>query len=509
MDNNLTKCHRFLCRAALWIAAVLTGVIFMLSVVVQSRVAMNSSEKVSFYLNTPLTLVGVAAFAALLWGFKSRIEKLDGRKLFKFCAAVYLAVGLLFILALGDKLRADANWVRWASFRFDEGDFSSLEKGEYLSRYPHQLGFLTYERILNFFSRNVKLCFCMNLLFVLMNNRTVWKISCLLFPDQPFTKNLTILLSFLFLPQFFFIAFAYGTIPGFAMLLLACLFQIKFLQTGRKRDGLLMVLFAGLSCILKSNSSIGVIALAVVLVLESIRQRKVKWLAAALALLLCMGAGPKAVSSYYEAKSGEPLIYAEPKILWVAMGLRDSSSRMVGWYDGFNKNTHKSVDYEPAQSKELAKASIRESLKRWRDTPGYGFNFFGKKIMSTWCDPLFQSLWSGPLEDCSQPLDDNRLGALYQEDSQSHIAVRQFCQVLLIFLYAMALTFLLRLLREKTCDVYLFGILFFVGGVLLHLVWETKSQYTYPYVFSLLPYLSNAFEFQAERLNRKYKSRFH
>ena len=43
------------------------------------------------------------------------------------------------------------------------------------------------------------------------------------------------------------------------------------------------------------------------------------------------------------------------------------------------------------------------------------------------------------------------------------------------------------LVRRKDFPVYGMPLIFLTGGVLFHLMWETKSQYVYPYIFMLIP----------------------
>lgn len=495
MVDFFDKVHRFLYKSALWIACLIMAIIFVMSFVFQSRVTMDGSEIISFHRNNALMYVFLAVCISVLWFIKEKIQQLDEKKLFHFCAAVYIGIGFVFILGLSGDLKGDAYTVtQQVVGDFIEGNYYFLQKGEYIARYPHQLGLVAYESILRIFSQNIKIYFCANLAFVLLNNWVTWKISCLLFPEKSLAHNLTIILSFLFLPQFFFIAFIYGTIPSFSMLLMASYFQIHYLKGEKIGCLVCSAVFASLSCILRSNNLIGVIALVIVFVLESVKKRKIKWILAAMVLVIGVSSGTKILNAYYEAKSGERIAYAEPKLLWIAMGLRDESSRLGGWYDGFNVNTFASVNYDVEKANEIAKVSIGESVKKFTESPGYAVKFFTKKSMSTWCDPLFQSLWSGPLRDCDQGMDDERLYALYDEGSYVHIITRQLCQALLIFMYGTALLFLIQELNNKSCDGYLFGFICFIGGVLFHLVWETKSQYVYPYVFAMIPYMSNAYE---------------
>lgn len=494
MEKRTIGLYKAACVFAMILALVMLFVLFVAAFFCRSEVAMNSSEKVSFHRNGKVVYCFLALFVVLFWKLRAQIQKLNGEKLFTTLTIAYLLVGTAFIYGLGVQLRADADLVRMASEQFAAGNFSMMERGGYFFRYPFQLGLATYEQILNLLSHNVKILFCANLFFTLLINFTTWKTACILFPDKIFVQNLTILLSFLFLPQFFFIAFAYGTIPGWAMLMLAFYSQLRFLKDGKKRYLFIMVIAATISCLLKGNYLIGVIAMGIVFVLEGINRKKQSYFIILLAMILVISGSNKCLNFYYEVQSGESTKCGEPKLLWVAMGLRDKSPKCVGWWDRFNGNTFENVDYSVEEANKIAKESIKESMQRFVDSPEYAVKFFGKKIISTWCDPLFQSLWSGPLLDCEQTFNSYRLSLLYDGQSLPYKAVRMSCEVLLIFMYAMAVLFLAQSLNAKEYDRYLLPYIFFIGGFLFHIFWETKSQYVYPYVFAMIPCMASAFD---------------
>lgn len=101
-----------------------------------------------------------------------------------------------------------------------------------------------------------------------------------------------------------------------------------------------------------------------------------------------------------------------------------------------------------------------------------------------WCDPMYESLWSGPLPDAGAENKTEFFNELYSGKSiepQIALAMKGF----VIMLFVLATIFVAdRRNRKYDCN-YIF--LFFTGGFLLHIIWEAKSQYVYPYVFILLP----------------------
>lgn len=497
------RLYQFANFAAAVLALIVLAGISILTFLYRSDVSMDRIEAVSFHRNRIVVYFCLAVCVLFLMLLRRLLRSISGKQLFTVLSIIYIFAGVLLICGLGIERRADANAVAWAAEQFLWGDYSELKMGGYLYKYPFQLGLVTYERMLAVLSRNPKILFCANFLFTLLINFTTWKISENLFLEHPSTQKLTILLSFLFLPQFFFIAFAYGTIPGWAMLVQAFYFQLRFLKERKKRYVLLVAVFGALSCLLRSNNLIGVIAMAIVFLLDGIREKKKSCILVLLALMLAVSGSSKALNLYYEAASGEPVPQGAPKLLWVAMGLRDGSQRMGGWWDAFNEVTYTKVDYDAEAAKEIARESLDASISRFKASPGYTARFFGKKITSTWCDPLFQSLWSGPLQDCGQTFDDDRLSELYSGESLTFKITQLACQTLLIFMYAMAVLFLVQSLKTKAYDRYLLVYIFFIGGFLFHVIWETKSQYVYSYVFALIPCVANAFDIMCAQITER------
>lgn len=496
MDKFLNIVHKIGVKFVAAVSLVMMAGISIASFFIQSRNSLkfDNVEQVTFHSHHKYIYICFAAFVLILLLTKKLIARMDGKKLYAALAVIYSFFGVIFILGLSPVLRADAASINQAAQMFAAGDYKMLEIGGYMSRYPHQLGMVTYERILRCLSENTKIFFIANFLFTLLINFTSWKITCLLFPKRQYTQNLALILSFAFLPQFFFIAFVYGLIPGFAMLLLAVYFQLLYFKEKKLVYLIPTALFAGLACIFKSNYLIGVVALFLVFLLESLKSKNWKPIAAGLAVTIIALSGTSVVNTCYEKVSGEKL-NAEPQLLWIAMGLRDESGILGGWYDSYNMRTFKETGYDAEKSNELAKESIAQSIDGFKADPAHAKKFFGQKIASTWCDPLFESVFSGPLKSyVTNVYGDERVSDIYDDETVIHKEIKGASQVIMMFMYAMMTLFLIKALIKKDFSTSLFGVIFFIGGFLFHIVWETKSQYVYPYIFAMIPYMASAFD---------------
>ena len=210
---------------------VLVGITIM-SFMYQSHVSMdlNCLEKVSFQHNR----IWVYIFLVLLMGIlilaKKAIEHLNEKFLFFMMTAIYGVIGVILVLGVGTDLRADAQLIYQAAVNFSQGNYSMLNQDGYLHMYPYQLGLVTYERILLKIWNDTRVFFLANLIWVIVINYVLWKISCSMFEEKKYLHNITILVSYLFLPQLFFITFAYGMTVGLAMLMIAIWGLMQYLK---------------------------------------------------------------------------------------------------------------------------------------------------------------------------------------------------------------------------------------------------------------------------------------
>ena len=195
-----------------------------------------------------------------------------------------------------------------------------------------------------------------------------------------------------------------------------------------------------------------------------------------------------------------------PSVLWIAMGTDiDNTSRAPGWYDGSSKEIFNSSDYNAEISAEKGKAKLINNIEKIKKHPIKTCKFFAEKTISQWCDPLYQSIWSGPLEDCGQDTKTPLLKSLYNGGAAENVLAFGMKFYMIIF-FGFSLVFIIKHYKEYNGWQLLFMI--FIGGFLFHIIWEAKSQYVYPYFFPLMPLTAFSLSKALERIkciNRKSK----
>lgn len=469
------------------------------NVFVFSTVAYNGTEKVSFERNTLFYVILAVVLMALFLLLNSR-RKFDiaEKKLFFMFSVLYIIAGMYLLFNMDDILRADAQILHDAANSAALKDFSFLEPGKNLYCHPYQLGMVTYERILGFFSKNPKFIFFMNLMEILGINYFTWKLSDLLFGQKHEINLLTIFMSFCFLPQFFFQTFAYGLIPGFFCITMAFYFQQKYFLTGGKKELVLCILTAACSTVLKGNFMIGVIAIGIVFLLHMLKHQKYQPLAAVICMLVLVSLSSKAVVWFYELESGIALGDGTPNITFIAMGTDPDNQMMApGWHNGYDEWAFNEAGFDTEKTKEMALELLKSNLSYFSGNPKEAAVYFGKKFASVWCDPMFQSVWSGPLRTCGQNVHTLPLMSLY-DGGIAEKTVSGLMKSYLLILLSLAVAYMAdRKSRKEKAD---YALLYLIGGVLVHLFWEGKSQYVYPYIFTLIPVCAYELAQISERL---------
>lgn len=470
-----------------WIALVLAGAVLVLNLLYTATVSYDGAEMVSTVSCLPVALGLLALAVGVPWLYTrlgGRLPRISARGLFLILSLVYTAGAVYLIANVPNALRADAYTVSSSARQIGAGIYTALYEGGYLHRYPHQAGLMVYDMLLYRIWDNNYVHFFTNFGLVLGINLITYKLADHLYGD-PRVNCLTVLCCFAFLPQFFFILFAYGLIPGLFCMMLAFYAALRYAAAGRKRHLAVMTLALGAAVCFKQNYLIGGVAIAIYFILQMLRQFRHRQWVALLAVVFALLVPARLVLWGVEQGTHVTLDQGCPSVLWIAMGTDpDNNERAPGWYNGYNYAVYTEAEYDSAAAAAVGTAKVKENLAAMAADPLRAAHFFYDKTVSQWCDPLYGSVWTGPLEDCGQVTDTRLLQSLYNGGVVEDIAAL-WCKGVVLVLLAGSVLFLLRHRRDGEGWELLF--LFFIGGFLFHLVWEGKSQYIYPYLYVLIP----------------------
>lgn len=439
-----------------------------------------------------LTLLALTVLLTIGAAFLPKKEMLREETCFWALCGVYTVMALYLMLNSDSALRDDAELVYSAAQDFLQGDYSAFEKGGYISYYPHQTGLMLYDALIYGLCKKTMIGVIANFCFVLGIQYLLWRTTNAMFHNS--AVNLAAIgLSFAFLPQFFFIMFLYGTIPGFFFLMLAFYQTIGYAQKCHVRQLLAAGLCIGIAVMLRKNNIIGAAAMGIFLFLRWLEEpRKPKWLGAACLVMLLAVTPNQLLIMGVEAKTGCDLHRGMPAILHIQMGTNIENRRLgPGWWDGSNLHIFAvEADYDPVKASESGSWYMKENLRKIEEKPYNAARFFWDKVVSTWCDPLYQSVWSGPLEDWGQNTHTRLLRSIYT-GGWAWSVIETFCEWVTLTLWAFSFIYLVGFRKGQT--FWQLCYLYTIGGALFHFIWETKSQYVYPYVFCLIPFAAFGF----------------
>lgn len=508
----MKKLHGFLEGSIKYISMILLLLLTVLTLLFQNSISFDIFE-ISTINSNGIKFIIVSLISVILLYFVCLLlRKIPEQVLFVLFSVIYITFGVYLITNVHWNLRDDSAICFWSALNFFEGNFKALHPGEYFYMNPHQLGLVSYNALLLWLNENQEFAFCVNLFWIWLTNLCLWRTMALLCEKNSLLRKLIIVFSFLFLPQFFYLFFVYGQVPGLGCLAVAVYFAVRTIKKDSKWSALLSCLFIAGACVIRKNYLIGGIALLIVFLLKALKDKRIFYVVVSLGIICAMIFPNRCVRAYYENIADTDLSQGIPSVLYVAMGLQECTEgwRAAGWFNGFNHDTYRATNYDVELSAQIAMEAIDERIQTFAKDPGYALEFFGEKIISTWCEPTFQSVWSGPLMSIrNNETEEGFIRDIYS-GGMSYLVLSSSMNILnvLIFGFALFYVFWKTVLRKEGLHtVELFGILFLTGGFLFHLFWETSSKYVYPYVVMIIPVAVCGMNIAFELIEGKVKKR--
>ncbi len=489
-----THLESFGCKTILLLAGIPSAFLFLYSLVFTTVYESNDLEVPLQKMDpVPLILIFAAAVLVILY-FAGRqiLKKEENRKrnlnLLLLAVLLHCAVFCtVWNLLAKSALRADPLYIHAIAGGFATGDVGESAM-DYLYTYPHQAGqALLLEVVYRIFGYENFLAFrLLNTLGVLVLVCCGYRITGLLYENDR-AKVHYLLLAAGCIPVLIYTNVIYGEVLAIAAVSFALWLFLLWLREKKLWQFVCMTLSLVFAVYMKNNALIAVVAIAIVLPVKAITEKKRRlalWLVPMLAVILL---AQPAMTKLYEARSGWSLDQGMPKSLWVAMGLQGDGMRS-GWWNEFPDEVYKEkAGYDAEKADELAREAISVSLEGFRENPKAAAVFFMRKFVSQWNDPSYGcQVTSGSQE--------TPVLAFFMNGYQS-----------LIFLGAAGFA-LLWFRRRKSIEQCL-PVLILLGGYLFHLVWEVKGRYGLFYFVLLLPAAAEGLAGLGEMVETKWKKR--
>lgn len=479
--------------------------------------------------NIILNLFFTALFIALLFWlrrFYDFFAKVNIRIL-EIGLAVWTAIlGVIWIYSVTSVPAADSANLFEAATNSANDDYSKFfnNSGFYFSEYynghnyfhffPFQLGFVFFSEIVyRIFGTDSSMPVqIINVLSLASAYFALARITALLFKRKSIEFIAILLLAVCFQPVFL-CTFVYGNIIGMSTAVWACLFLIKYFQTNRWVWIIPAACLLMLSTIVKYNNLIYLVAFVIMLILHAVKNKKWQSLAFALAMcILCVGSSKLIIMSY-EARANTQFESGLTQTMYFDLGLQESPMA-PGWYTKTAVNDYMKGGFDAERGNAVAQTSIDRRLEEMSDDLGYAFDFFGKKILSQWNEPSYESIWISQVKQHSHELSDLAKD-IYNNGFRGQLFALHFNFYMQILFVLFALGIYLLFIDRKTNIETVLLPLVLLGAFGYHLLFEAKSQYACTYIPLLVPtaaYAMNKILFSdyakirqlVEKINKKH-----
>ena len=330
------------------------------------------------------------------------------------------------------------------------------------------------------------------------------------------TTVISFLLTVMFLPIVFYSTFIYGDLIGFALLLTAWSFYLKYTSAKSNNASrgalykILFVLFSSLAVVIKSTMIVGVIALIIAYILNRASSDGViRTFVTVILLLLLPTVLVVPINHYIRERTSVNLSNGVPKIAWITMGIgggqeyisdttddegaRSEVRTPAGYFDGFIW-ANSGGGYSQDDINSLSKEYLNKRLLHYASDPLLAVRFFLNKIVVQWSEPTYESLLASNWSTSS--------GSEYIMGRRNHtylaksIYYGKLNNVIMIILSALqiilpvgAMIYLLMRLRKGSGNRLNLSsnipLICIVGFSILYFFWESKTQYMWP-VFALM-----------------------
>lgn len=434
--------------------------------------------------NILVIVVIIVLFYCLLKLIDKFYKKINTTILLIIVTVFMVVASIIWIFSSNTYPYADAYACTYFAHYFNEGNYFGLNKGEYCSIHQHQLGLITIMRIIFklFGDNNYKAFQIMNALalglLVISGDMIIRNMHFDV--DKKKCELIYLLLMLLCIPLYIYTDFVYGEMLTIAFMFTTMWMLLAYLNNHKWHQLLLYIISGFISCFVRRNTIIFIIACIIILIIKLIIDRN-KFVLYSLLSIILAGSLSILVPNTMYGKYIPDDAKGMPPIMYVAMGLQGEA----GWYNSYSYETYKYLNYDSVEASNWAIDNINDSLNTFNNDKTKAYTFFKNKINSQWNVPMFQCLNM----NCEFNGTPGRLASLIYDGSLNKI-MNTIANYYHLFIYTSCFIFIIYSFknREKmNLEDYIL-LVFVIGGFLFSIMWEAKARYILPYFVAMIPY---------------------
>lgn len=395
-------------------------------------------------------------------------------------------LGIFWVYSSMNAPSEDSYMVTWASSEFAKNNFGLLSD-RYFSNYSYQLGYVFFNEILmrlgNTFGEPKNLLYLevINVIMLAAAYVGIILINKRVFKDRRVCDITVLLLAFAAQPIIFSV-FLYGIIPGITFAIYAVLFMVIYLQTDKFRYAVPSAVFMALAIMTKSNNNIVLVSVVILTLAAMLKRKKfikdISYLT--LTLILSLSISP-AICNMYENRSGIELGDSVPYVSWFALGFNEADNA-PGWYNsGYTVGALERNNFNAEDTSKESMKEIKKRISYFSKNPQYRHDFFYKKFVSQWNETSYQSIWNNIVRrKYNEP---GKLATWVCGSGQK--GVKRYMDIYAQLIFAAVFVGIISCLKNKNFLSVTFPLII-LGGMMYHLLAESKSQYAMPYFILMI-----------------------
>lgn len=495
--------EKLICQIFCFMAIFVQGILFLYSIL---ETWVNDfdlrSEYVKpmqdFVVGNMICLAAVLLVAALLYIRGNRlICKINMDILVIIVCIMVLLFCVYWVSASGTAPQADQVILYNTAQKFENGDYTALNKGKYVGIYRHQLGLITFWRLLFklFGGPNYQIFQYLNALMIPVLIFSGYRITRQLTEHNKLIELFYLILMVTCAPLYCYVPFVYGEIISTALIMFAAWMLMDTFEKFSFVKIALMSIALGVAVQFRRNSLIFLVAFLIVTVIQLFRQWNWKKVVTILGIFLCTILFQAYINGIYQKLIPENSLEA-PASVYIAMGTNFDNG-MAGWHNFYDQRCFKENDHNVERTNQVAFQHFKEFFTE--NDLGYLTNFYYHKIGSQWNSPMYQCLaMNNKIKGEQSPL----VASVYFGKLRSVVEAETNIHQLVVYGGALCLLLLVRK-KWQRIDNYLLLIGVF-GGFLFSILWEAKTRYVFPYYLVMIPYGAAGIYELIKRLHERY-----
>lgn len=452
-------------------------------------------------------------------------------------------MSLFLVLVIRGNATNDALQLDEIMQAFSRGDYSSLQEGGYLFVYPFQVTYVLIGQVIQALCgpSNYLVYQLLNVVSILCNLYFLYQITWELFHDRMVCAVMQ-LLSMGCWFYYVFATFIYADLWSFAVQSAAFLLEIRYLNRRRLRDIIGAGICIAAATLLKTNCYVALIAMILILLMDAVKaavsaaastaasgkSAGVLILRAVLlgVMFVVLTKGAQSAVNFGTARAAgiEKMPEGVPSAAYFAMGMEETEGK-YGWYNGRNVGLFRDAGYDREQTVLDARETMKASIGEFQNSKRYLIRFYAGKFLSQWGDPTCVSMRE--MEETRRhtgelpKLVDSLIFGTGSRILQWGMNVTHSLIYLGLTIYLFSATGSalrrkqkLRMLAQNGQQVQtgqqaqngqqtqngqqaqhlhtvsepeILLVLFLVGGMLFHQIWEASGRYTMRYYLTMLP----------------------